>query len=561
MNRAFFSLVKTLLNVQYGISAFRERYIKDKSRLWQPIVLGLLLLVGFGTLFVMYVFMLTGVAAGGAAVGQPELVLTMTILLAQVIELITGVFTIMTAFYFAQDLSILIPMPLKPSQIVAAKFIGVMLSEYLLTIPLMAPAIIIYANYAALGAMYWIIAVIITLLAPILPLTIASLIVMVLMRLVSATKSKEFFTVLGAVLGVAVSIGMQFFSRHMTILGRDGLDNFAIGNMDFVRMIGSAFPPALWATRAMMMDAAAALYFILFVGVSAALFAGMLLLAQAVFYRSVLAGTEASGRRRALNQQQLAGVLSKKRSHTRALFNKEWKLFWRTPMFVTNTIMPLIVMPVVLIFSMMTMTSSPGQGSQELAVSFASQQGSMIFNLIIVAIFIAASGNAVGYTAFSREGHTFWISAAAPVDVKECINAKLLSAWVIMAPFVVAVIAILSVFMHCSLVDFIIITLMAIPGITLAIFLAMLMDALNPKFDWDTPQMLFKNNAASGFTLLAILLLLAVLVLIAILLIASPLGDGMVYAILMAVMIGLTIPGYFLLLDAARRLYRGTRLS
>lgn len=348
----------------------------------------------------------------------------------------------------------------------------------------------------------------------------------------------------------------------MSTSGQDGLNNFMIGSMDIVRMIGSAFPPALWATRAMMMDAAAALYFILFVGVSAVFFAGMLLLAQAVFYRSVLAGTEASGCRRALNQQQLAGALNKKRSHTMALFNKEWKLFWRAPMFVTNGIMPLIVMPIALLFPMMTMTSGPSQGSQELAVSFAWQQDSMVFNLIIVGILlIAASGNPVGYTAFSREGHTFWISAAAPVDVKECINAKILSAWAIMAPLVVVVIAILSVFMHRSLVDFIIIMLMAIPGITLAIFLAMLMDALKPKFDWDTPQTLFKNNAAAGFTFLAILLLLVVLVLIAILLIASPLGDGMVYAILMAVMIGLTIPGYFLLLDAARRLYRGTRLS
>ncbi|AEE97850.1 putative ABC transporter permease subunit [Mahella australiensis] len=553
MNRSFISLVKTLINVQYGISAFKDKYTKEKDKLWQPILVGLLMLLGFGILFSFYTTILMGIMQAGLTIGQTELVLVISVIIVQIVELITGIFTVMSAFYFAQDLSILIPIPFKPWQIVGAKFIGVMLSEYVLTIPLILPAVIIYATYINIGVMYWISSVIIMLTAPLLPLAIASLIVMVLMRFISATKGKEFFTALGTVFGVIISIGMQVIINRTNNMGTDSMEDMLNGSMDLVRTLSSAFPPASWAVNAMISEGMLAVgYMALFLGISSLVLAGVLALSETVFYKSVLASSEVSGRRQRLDRHQLSRAFGKKRSHTMALFMKEWKLFWRTPLFVTNGLMPFLIIPAAFLIPFMTSQDMSG-----ITTLLDVPRGSLVFNLAIVGIllFVAAS-NPLTYTTFSREGRTFWMSLALPVDIKEQVNAKLLNCVAIIGVFLVFIICALSFIFHRSMVDAAIMILIAAPGIFAMACVSMTLDARMPRLDWNTPQELFKNNSAAGFTFILMFVPLFALVIAAILLVISGLSDTFVYIILAAIMIGMAVFAYNLLTDAARRLYK-----
>ena len=54
--KIFLTLLKTNLNVFFGISALKYRFTKSKKRLWEPILVAFSILVGGGSILTMYVF-------------------------------------------------------------------------------------------------------------------------------------------------------------------------------------------------------------------------------------------------------------------------------------------------------------------------------------------------------------------------------------------------------------------------------------------------------------------------------------------------------------------------
>ena len=141
--KTFVSLLKTSLNVHFGISSLKYRFTKEKKRLWEPIVVLLAIVVGGCSILAMYSFLLLAVFMAGQSLGHPEIVITLAFVASQLIILIFGIFYIISAFYFSNDMSILIPLPIKPGEVLGVKFITILLSEYLVALPMLLPAFII----------------------------------------------------------------------------------------------------------------------------------------------------------------------------------------------------------------------------------------------------------------------------------------------------------------------------------------------------------------------------------------------------------------------------------
>nr|PZN12036.1 MAG: hypothetical protein DIU64_00970 [Caldicoprobacter oshimai] len=58
--KPFISLPKTSLNVNFGISALRYRFTKEKDRLWEPVLIGLSIILGGGSIISLYTMFLWG---------------------------------------------------------------------------------------------------------------------------------------------------------------------------------------------------------------------------------------------------------------------------------------------------------------------------------------------------------------------------------------------------------------------------------------------------------------------------------------------------------------------
>ena len=103
----------------------------------------------------MYSFFLLAVFMAGQSLGHPEIVITLSFVASQLIILIFGIFYIISVFYFSNDMSILIPLPIKPGEVLGVKFITILLSEYLIALPMLLPAFIIYGAGSWQGILYW----------------------------------------------------------------------------------------------------------------------------------------------------------------------------------------------------------------------------------------------------------------------------------------------------------------------------------------------------------------------------------------------------------------------
>jgi len=131
MKHRLISLIWVQLNMNFAISHSRYYYLEKRQRLWE------------GVLIVVSVIMTAAVLAFGvykladafysqaSLLHQEALTLTTGILAAQFLMLILGIALVIAVFYFSDDLPCLIPLPLRPWEVLASKFAVILSNEYL----------------------------------------------------------------------------------------------------------------------------------------------------------------------------------------------------------------------------------------------------------------------------------------------------------------------------------------------------------------------------------------------------------------------------------------------
>lgn len=461
----------------------------SKRQVW-AILLLLLVVVGFTPLVGMISANYFMVYQMGAQAGQGELVLTMAILAGMVVTLFFGFFQVISAFYYSKDSSLLVPMPIPARTILIAKFVSVMVPEYLTLLVVLAPALLIYGVLAAPGLLYWPIALIIFLLTPVLPLVVASLLAFVLMRVTNLRRSRDFFRLVGGTIGLVVALT---FNRFVTRAANNpgALVSALAQQGGLIELIGHRVPPAIWATKALGASFGLGtnlLYLLLFlvavaVGVGALAWTGDLL-----FWGGLIGSGEGARRGAKLSQAALQQSVGQQRSALWALVVREAKLLFRTPIYVLNSVIPLVVLPFILIPSL-------NQGLGAAGAKLSAMAGSPIAAAVAVAFlcFLNASGN-IAATAVSREGRYLWIGQTAPIPARTHALAKLLFANL----FGLLPIAILiglgvytKVLVGGNLVWFVLIGLLAICAMNGA---GLTVDLIRPLLKWEDPQRAIKQN-------------------------------------------------------------------
>ncbi len=151
--KIFLKLLAINIKVNFGLSALRDFFrTRSKTRaLPQAILITLAIALGGGSFIVMYSFIADNIFKAGNVLGQPEIVLTLAFLICQMMMIFFGIFYMMSAFYFSNDIQFLVPLPLKPYQVLGSKFLIVMLFEYFTAIPVMLPPVIIYGIRTGIG--------------------------------------------------------------------------------------------------------------------------------------------------------------------------------------------------------------------------------------------------------------------------------------------------------------------------------------------------------------------------------------------------------------------------
>jgi len=490
MNRIL-ALIKMDLSITFGLSAIRHK-IRNRNDMIQMIILGIALL----SLIPAYLMMVSGLSKIYYAylnIGQKSMFLLTGILACQVIILFLGILYVMSKYYFSNDLNILVPLPLKPKEIIGAKFISLLIYEYITTLPLLLPFIIIYGVNENANILYWIYSIIILVFLPVIPLSISSIIVMLFMKYTNIRGKKDLLRTIGYIALIIVMIAFQLKMQNLAqraIDNEDFLYKIITDSTILVRSLGIVFPPSMWAALSLsnLTSISGFLYILLFVIASIAVFYIMLFLSDRVFFQGLIGNLEVStsGRKARVKSSDF----QRQSPSCIAIAMKEVRVLLRTPVYLMNSIGGVVLMPVLMVISFFI------EGEESLSmIKMLLETNQRIVNLIGVG-FIVVLGflNSVCCTTFSREGKNMWIQRVLPVSTKDQIIGRILSSMFVQVIGILVLYGSMAYIRVLTLEGALIIAVLGLLGSIPVGELGMIIDAYRPLLNWDNPQKAMKQN-------------------------------------------------------------------
>lgn len=553
--KTFTAFVKMQLNVNYGLSALKYRFTREKKKLWEPILIGSVILVSLLPLLVLYTALMLAIFAAGTVVKQPEMILTIAFMFSQIVIFIFGLFYIMGMFYFSRDLETLVPLPLKPYEVTGGKFAVIMVNEYLTSMPILLPPIIIYGIGMSEGILYWLKSLILLATVPALPLTAASLVIVALMRFVNLRRYKDLMAVVGGLVAMFAGLGINVLIQRVPKTS-GGINDYIASQSGLIDMIGGRFPPAMWATRALSENGLSGIgYLLLFAAVCVLLFILLLWLSNLVFYKALLAGQEVSRKRKSLSDEELDRKYRKVSNPVIALATREWKLLVRTPIYLLNGVAGAFVGPLIVLSMFAVKGSDPEIVKLFEQISDPSVIQYVLLGGLVLMLFTSGM-NLAASTSLSREGQTIWVTKMIPVSARQQVNSKLIVGMIVSVIGIVTTGAIMVLMLKLPVLWVIGAAVVAFIASIPMVALSLLLDVFHPKLVWNSEQEAIKQNMNGALGMLLSVLILLILGAIGAVMLIAGFSTALVLVAVSIVSVILGILSLIALYSVAERKYR-----
>ena len=409
-----------------------------------------------------------------------------------------SIFYVMSIFYFSKDIESLLPLPLKPSEILAAKLTVALLYEYLTELVFLAPVLIGYGAASRAGFIYYLYSILIFLSLPLLPLVYASILSILVMRFTKLAKNRDRFKIVGGIIAMLLAVGMNAVITKFSSasLNAEELQQLlAQGNNSFVGVMSGIFFNNRFAVMALLHSEALKGFVNLGVFVLICLLFVMLFLSfgEGMYFKGVIGISEASAKRKKYSEAELRKS-SEQKSALWSYTMKELKLLFRTPVYFMNCVLMNFLFPLFIVLPFIVQPSEM-QELKGLGTLITNGNGSSV--VLAVAFGISAfvsSTNGITASAISREGTNIFVSKYLPVSYKTQIMAKVLSGMSMGAVGMLSMVLTVVLFIPVPVYLILLSIIASVLGIAFSSFAGILLDLNFPKLIWDNEQKAVKQN-------------------------------------------------------------------
>ena len=428
----------------------------------------------------------------GLTFGQPHLALLNGALMVSLAGLFFGFFSVITAFFFSSDLDMLVPLPLYSWEVLGAKLAVVLTGQYGINLLILTPLWARYGLLAGAGAGYILSAIVVFFALPLLPLSIASVLAVLLMRAVNLSRHKDKLTLVGGLLLVVVMVGFQVWLQSSLGSGDPEvvMEQLLSRADGLIRAVGRVFPPSVWVAQAMAYSHTGVgwLNLLYLVAASGAALFVLYYLGEKVFLQGLLAGmegTKGSGRARKVS------LSAQSRSPLLAVASMESKLFVRDPGFALNGLIGYVLLPAMALLPMFGQ-SLENNPFELLALDqlppFVLSGGLALYFMFMTAM------SMIPATTFSREGKYLWQIRSLPLSIEQIIAAKVVGSQVVNIIGCLVGAVPVAILMGWSIWEVLLGSFLGtLLASALAGFLA-LFDLRKPMLDWVNPVKAVKSN-------------------------------------------------------------------
>lgn len=494
--RKYLSLTRVLLKNSMGMMSDG----KSKKAL-SVFIYGVLAVCMIPLGFTLYMMFNTAMAQL-QPLQQEGAVLALGFHISSLVTFLFSIFLIPSIFYFSKDSETLLALPLPPQTILSAKFSVCLVYEYAFTLIVCVPLYIAYANNAAIGIPYILLALAIFITLPIYPLVLSSIITMLLMRFVPFFKNRDRFNMIAGILSIILAFGFSFAMNSGTIAEDPNalISMLTQGNNSMISLFSKIFPAIPFAAEALISsDALQLVYYIL---ITCAALAVLVILGKWLYFKGAIGFSETKSSRKELSAKDFARV--SRHSKVRTYLIKELRLLIRTPVYAINCIGMCVLMPIMLL--VIFITADADVLLQQLPDITPYLDGMLPYAVLagMASGFLFSNLNMISSTAISREGTNISFMKYIPMSLKQQLQAKVLSGILMsvisMLLTMVCVYFLLPIF---PLTWYFAAAAASLITIVLGNYASLALDILHPKLVWEQEAAAVKQNMSGIVSMLA----------------------------------------------------------
>jgi len=481
-------LILTIALMKNGFS-----FPKEKSKKIKKIVLFVVLALSLLPMAYGIIAFLRSTYDGLATVGEEGVLLSLGIAVSAFVIFFFGLFYTMNTFYFSDDVENLLPLPIKSSHILGAKFLIVTIFEYLTECLIFLPILIVYGVKSGGGILYYVYALLIFLTLPVIPIVLDSVIVMIIMRFTNLAKNKDAFRTISSVIAIIFGVGVSTMSQRFVL--NQGAGHTQLGNNSMVAITSNIFPASKLGALGLINHGSLSglVYTGLFILLSLLGFYLFLMLGNKLYFKGVTGVSVSSSSKMQISSDELSRK-SIRSSVIKSYVLKELRILFRTPAFFINCILMNFIWPIMLLIPIVTQPKSMSGIGEMVGLLQKEGISGMVFVAFFGAMLFVSSSNGIAATSISREGENVFFNKYIPVSYKTQIMAKVIAGVImgIVGMLSISLVAVIVLKLPLSLMVLICVT--SFLAILFSNLVGIIIDLFNPKLHWDNEQKAIKQN-------------------------------------------------------------------
>ena len=490
------------MDARMGIST------KSKSKI---IVYGLLFLYFAG----LIIFLGYNLLDGLIAIHQETIFVGMILFMIFGLAIIQTIFSSINILYFTKDSEYLLPLPLKPYQIILARTNVMLIAEYVIIFLIGFIPLVIYGILTGAGIVYYLTMILAVILVPILPVLLISMLVMFIMSFAKLTKNRNRFQLFATLLVLAIIIALSISTSGMKQdLTNEEMAQMVVQANGMIELVKGYVPTVDYLMEALTTNSlfTAIVEVLKTLGITIIGFIVYMLIAQKIYFKGLvgnLFGGGASSSNKEINQKEYRNSKLYK-----SYVGKEFKNMARNPVFLMQCLIPAVLIPIIMVVVVYAGLNSDGMGLEQ--ITQIMQQ--MPTNTFIIACAILGVIQFftmfiyISITAISRDGENAVFMKYIPVPLYKQYMYKIIPNIIMNIVTIIITLGMAEYLLNLPAITLIALFIVAtIMGILQSIAM-IIVDLKRPKLNWDSEYAVAKQNLNLVFPVLLAMINIAIMV-------------------------------------------------
>ena len=490
------------MDARMGIST------KSKSKI---IVYGLLFLYFAG----LIIFLGYNLLDGLIAIHQETIFVGMILFMIFGLAIIQTIFSSINILYFTKDSEYLLPLPLKPYQIILARTNVMLIAEYVIIFLIGFIPLVMYGILTGAGIVYYLTMILAVILVPILPVLLISMLVMFIMSFAKLTKNRNRFQLFATLLVLAIIIALSISTSGMKQdLTNEEMAQMVVQANGMIELVKGYVPTVDYLMEALTTNSlfTAIVEVLKTLGITIIGFIVYMLIAQKIYFKGLvgnLFGGGASSSNKEINQKEYRNSKLYK-----SYVGKEFKNMARNPVFLMQCLIPAILIPIIMVVVVYTGLNSDGMGLEQITQMVQQMPTNTFFIACIIlgVIQFFTMFIYISITAISRDGENAVFMKYIPVSLYKQYMYKIIPNIIMNIVTIIITLGMAEYLLRLPAITLIALFIVAtIMGILQSIAM-IIVDLKRPKLNWDSEYAVAKQNLNLVFPVLLAMVNIVILV-------------------------------------------------